>query len=322
MSRLRACWVTQAPRRAGGAATAGGPGLLELIATAEHGREAAKAKAKAARRPAGQQARPSPEGQPAAGEPGRGRRKQGGQPGHRGSGLAPVATPDHREPVEPPCCAGCGGDLAGAPGTVGRRVQVFDLPTFSLAITEYQMMRRLCGCGHVTMAGLPAGVRGGPTCYGPNVTAAATLLASQDVLGIERTADLMSALLGVEVSTGFISSCLTRLDTALNGRFEQALKTALGEQQVLGTDETPAPLTDAASSQPDCHNPDVYTMRTMGAYTRGGADLVWYGAAGGRPRSAGSGSSTTFVGCWSATTSAATSATTRTWPGSSNAWPT
>ena len=60
---------------------------------------AAKAKTKAARVPAGQQA---PEGQPAAsegqsaaGEPGRGRprRKQGGQPGHRGSGLVPVATP-------------------------------------------------------------------------------------------------------------------------------------------------------------------------------------------------------------------------------------
>jgi transposase len=252
---------------------------------------AAKARAKAARRPA-DQAQPSPEGQPAAGEPGRGRpqRKQGGQPGHRGSGLAPVATADHREPVEPPCCAGCGGDLAGAPGTVGRRVQVFDLPTFSLAVTEYQMMRRLCGCGHATMAGLPAGVRGGPTCYGPNVTAAATLLASQDVLGIERTADLMSALLGVEVSTGFISSCLTRLDTALTtAGFEQALKTALGEQDVLGTDETPAPLTDAASNEPDCHNPHVYAVRTMGAYTRGGADLVWYGAAGDRTKASISG---------------------------------
>jgi hypothetical protein len=250
---------------------------------------AAKAKAKAARRSAGQ----SPEGQPAAGEPGPGRRrrKQGGQPGHRGSGLAPVATADHREPVEPACCAGCGGDLAaGAPGTVGRRVQVFDLPTFSLAVTEYLLMRRLCGCGHVTMAGLPAGVRGGPTCYGPNVTAAATLLASQDVLGIERTADLMSALLGVEVSTGFISSCLTRLDTALTtAGFEQALKTALRGQEVLGTDETPAPLTDAASSEPDCHNPHVYTVRTMGAYTRGGADLVWYGAAGDRTKTSISG---------------------------------
>ena len=250
----------------------------------------AKAKAKAGRRAAGREAQPSPDGQPSAGAGAadRPRRKQGGQPGHRGSGLAPVATPDRREPVEPSCCGGCGGDLAGAPGTVASRVQVFDLPTFSLAVTEYRMMRRRCGCGHATTADLPAGVRGGPTCYGPNVTAAATLLASQDVLGIERTADLMSALLGVAVSTGFISCCLTRLDDALTtAGFEQALKTALRAQDVLGTDETPAPLTDRAStaaasaaiplrSWQDCHNPHVYTVRTMRRLhrRRGGPGLV------------------------------------------------
>ena len=270
----------------------------------------AKAKAKAGRRrPASRRAVTGRQPSAGAAGPGRARRKQGGQPGHRGSGLAPVATPDKREPVEPSCCGGCGGGLAGAPGTVASRVQVFDLPSFSLAVTEYQMMRRPCGCGHATTADLPAGVRGGPTCYGPNVTAAATLLASQDVLGIERTADLMSTLLGVAVSTGFISSCLTRLDDALTtAGFEEALKAALLAQDVLGTDETPAPLTAAAiaaaaaaaaaaataaaaaaaarplAATSDCHNPHVYTVRTMGAYTGGGPDLVWYGAAGDRTK--------------------------------------
>jgi transposase len=247
---------------------------------------AAKAKAKAARQQAEQQGQLSPEEQSAATEPsgrGRPRRKQGGQPGHRGSGLVPVATPDRREPVEPSGCGGCGGGLADAPGTVGTRVQVFDLPGFSLSVTEYQMMRRVCDCGHATTADLPAGVRGGLTCYGPNVTAAATLLASQDVLSIERTTDLMSTLLGAPVSTGFISCCLTRLDDALTtAGFEPALKTALVAQEVLGTDETPAPLTDAATREPDCHNPHVYTVRTTRAHTGGGADLVWYGAAGDR----------------------------------------
>ena len=115
----------------------------------------AKAKAKAGRRAAGQEAEQSPDRQPstgAGGAAGRAPRKQGGQPGHRGSGLAPVTTPDHREPVEPSGCRGCGGGLAGAPGTVASRVQVFDLPTFSMAVTEYQMMRRRCGCGHATTA--------------------------------------------------------------------------------------------------------------------------------------------------------------------------
>ena len=148
------------------------------------------------------------------------------------------------------------------------------------------MMRRACGCGHATTADLPAGVRGGPTCYGPNVTAAATLLASQDVLGIERTADLMSALLGVAVSTGFISCCLTRLDDALTtAGFEQALKTALRRPGRVGHRRNPGPV-----DRPPPAASRTATTRTCtpcarcGAYTGGGADLVWYGAAGDRTK--------------------------------------
>jgi hypothetical protein len=222
------------------------------------------------------------------------KRGQGGQKGHRGSGLQRVAVPDRTQTLEPPQCGGCGAGLAGAPGRIASSVQVFDLPTFCLLVTEYLMMRRVCGCGHTTTADLPAGVRGGPTCYGPNVTAAATLLASTDVIGIERAADLMSALLGVTVSTGFVSSCLVRLDAALTAAaFEDALKDALRSADVVGTDETPAPLTEAATRGPGCHNPHVYTVRTMHAYTGVGEgpsrDLVWYGAAGDRTKASISG---------------------------------
>ena len=73
-------------------------------------------------------------------------------------------------------------------------MQVFDIPLAALTVTEYQMMRRTCGCGQVTAAAPPRGVTGGPVCYGPNVVAAATLLASTDVIGVERAADLMGAL--------------------------------------------------------------------------------------------------------------------------------
>ena len=133
----------------------------------------------------------------------------------------------------------------------------------------------------------PAGVTGGPACYGPNVTAAATLLASTDVIGIERAADLMGALLKAPVSTGFVSRCLVRLDAALIAAgFEDALKGALKAADVLGTDETPAPLTGAATSAEGCGNPHVYTVRTMLAYTGGGPDLIWYGVAGNRTKAA------------------------------------
>src|SRR5258708_1773315 len=100
---------------------------------------------------------------------------------------------------------------------------------------------RARGWGGLTTAPPPPGVTGGPVCYGPNVVAAATLLASTDVIGVERAADLMAALLQEQVSTGFVSRCLVRLDVALTAAgFEDALKDALRAADVLGTDETPA----------------------------------------------------------------------------------
>jgi transposase len=214
-------------------------------------------------------------------------RPQGGQKGHPGASLAWAARPDETLVIEPGTCGGCGAGLAGAAGRVAAAVQVLDIPPAALTVTEYQMMRRTCGCGHVTTASAPAGVTGGPVCYGPNVADAATLLASTDVIGIERAADLMGALLKAPVSTGFVSRCLVRLDAALTtAGFEKALKDALRAADVLGTDETPAPLTTAAASAPGCGNPHVYTVRTLRAYTGGGPDLIWYGAAGNRTKAA------------------------------------
>jgi transposase len=214
-------------------------------------------------------------------------RPQGGQKGHLGASLAWAARPDETRVIEPGACGGCGADLSGATGRVASAVQVFDIPPAALTVTLYQMMRRTCGCGQVTTALPPPGVTGGPVCYGPNVVAAATLLASTDVIGVERAADLMGALLKAPVSTGFVSRCLVRLDAALTAAgFEDALKDALRAADVLGTDETPAPLTTAAASEQGCGNPHVYTVRTMRAYTGGGPDLIWYGAAGNRTKAA------------------------------------
>ena len=228
------------------------------------------AKAKAGRREA-RRARPG--------------RPQGGQKGHPGASLAWTARPDETLAVEPGTCGGCGADLAGAPGRVASSVQVVDIPPADAdgdRIPDDAPHLRVWA-GHDRPP--PPGVTGGPVCYGPGVTAAATLLASTDVIGVERAADLMGALLKAPVSTGFVSRCLVRLDAALIAAgFEGALKDALRAADVLGTDDTPAPLTTAATSAEGRGNPHVYTVRTMRAYTGGGPDLIWYGAAGNRTK--------------------------------------
>jgi len=273
--------------------------LLAVVAEQAALIESLRAEVAAVRRQAGQDSSnssqpPSQDGPAAKAKAGqraarraRPGRPQGGQKGHRGASLAWAARPDQTLAVEPGTCGGCGADLAGAPGRVASTVQVLDIPPAALTVTEYQMMRRTCGCGQVTTAPPPPGVSGGPVCYGPGVTGAATLLASTDVIGVERAADLMGALFKAPVSTGFVSRCLVRLDAALIAAgFEGALKDALRAADVLGTDETPAPLTTAATSAEGCGNPHVYTVRTMLAWTGGGADLIWYGAAGNRTKAA------------------------------------
>jgi transposase len=221
---------------------------------------------------------------------GTGRREQGGQKGHRGSALTRAAHHDRTVVIEPADCSGCGAHLTGE-AVPGPSTQVLDIPEVRLTCTEYRLTRRECACGGVTTAAWPSEVTGGPVCYGPNVVAAATLLACSDVIGLERAADLMGVLLGAPVSTGFIVKCLERLDDRLvTDAFEDALKEALTCQDVRGTDETPAPVSASGSEAArraggqDCANPHVDTVRTMNAFTFGGPDLVWFGAAGDRTK--------------------------------------
>ncbi|AZM48753.1 hypothetical protein DMB38_25905 [Streptomyces sp. WAC 06738] len=85
-------------------------------------------------------------------------RRPGGQAGHRGQTLCQVANPDRCRRRVPRCCRGCGGGLSGAPEVGVERRQVFDIPPISVKVTEYQLVKRQCGCGTVTTADAPAGV--------------------------------------------------------------------------------------------------------------------------------------------------------------------
>ena len=55
---------------------------------------------------------------------------------------------------------------------------------------------------------------------------------------------------------------------------------------LASTDVIPATLATAAASADGCGNPHVHTLRTMNAYTGGGPDLIWNGAAGNQTKAA------------------------------------
>jgi Transposase IS66 family len=114
--------------------------------------------------------------------------------------------------------------------------------------------RRRCTCGHTTTAAPPFGAAG-TVVYGPNLNAAAILLASEGNVPIERTAMLMETLLATPVSTGFVARALVRFAQRLaTSGFDDAMKTALRDEDVLCADETP---TNVIRKDTDAHGKPV-----------------------------------------------------------------
>ncbi|MDQ3763909.1 MAG: transposase, partial [Actinomycetota bacterium] len=207
--------------------------------------------------------------------------KPGGQPGHKGSGLAPTVTPDRTETLPPPgACLGCGGDLSDAADTGMSWAQVWDILPVVLDKVHYLLPRRRCRCGRTTTAAPPFAAAGAVV-YGPRINAAAILLASEGNVPLERTAMLMEALLDVPVSSRFVSRAVERLAQHLAAAgFDDAMTTALRAEDVLCADETP---TNVVSTNTDAHGAGsayAVTVRTPDAR------LVWYAPISSRSKTA------------------------------------
>jgi transposase len=166
----------------------------------------------------------------------RGARKPGGQDGHPGSTLAPVAVADTYVAHEPGCCRGCGDDLAGAL-EVGREArQVFDLPAVRPRVIEHQLIRRRCGCGVATSAVAPDGVIA-PVQYGPRITAIIVYLYVGQFLSRKRTAQALAELFGTPVSMGTVATMTNRAAGRLDG-FTDWVRDRLVAAEVVNFDET------------------------------------------------------------------------------------
>jgi transposase len=211
-------------------------------------------------------------------------RKPGGQPGRKGSGLAPTPDPDRTQRVDPPAqCRDCRGDLSNAVELPDGWAQVWDVLPAVCERTHFLLPRRRCGgCGTTTTAQPPVG-RAGTVSYGPNLNAAAVLLGSAGNVPVERTAMLIHALLGVEVSTGFVARAAQRLADKLSAAgFDEAMKAALRGEDVLCGDESPVNVlgndVDEATGEEVAGAPHAVTLRTPDAR------LIWYAAMPSRSK--------------------------------------
>jgi transposase len=170
------------------------------------------------------------------------RQKSGRGPGRpkgqAGFTLEPVADPTHRRRHEPHACAGCGGDLAGAPVVGVEARQVFDLPeSIALEVTQHDLVCRQCSCGTVTKAATPFGVNA-PVQYGPRIAGVGVYLFHGQFLSKGRTAAALGDLFGADVAPGTVASWTAKTAEVITAEVIPVITDRVAGAEVAHFDET------------------------------------------------------------------------------------
>jgi transposase len=162
----------------------------------------------------------------------------GGQPGHPGKTLKAVADPDHIVVHPAPThCDACGASLNSDAATVMPEVrQVFDLPPLRLEVTQHQVQGVVCRCGKAHAGQFPDAVDNAVQ-YGPAIRATLVYLTQYQQLPVQRTAQAMRDMFGVELSTGTIQNCIRQAGQNLKTVWE-AISAKLQAAPVVHFDET------------------------------------------------------------------------------------
>ena len=167
-------------------------------------------------------------------------RKRGGQPGHPGKTLQPVAQPDHtvlHRLGSCPCGKCPGRSLRDEPVLDYEKRQVFELTQKPLEVTEHQAQIKRCPIsGALVRAAFAEGVNA-PAQYGPRFRALMIYFNNRQFIPYNRLTELCEDLYGQPLSEATI--------VAANGRtyenlepFEQRLKVFLPQAPLNHCDES------------------------------------------------------------------------------------
>lgn len=198
-------------------------------------------------------------------------RNSGGQNGHPGATLTPIAKPDrivvHRLKL---CPCGCGTDLRKQPLLRHNTRQVFDLPPQKLIVIEHRAEVKLClASGREVSAAFPAGVNA-PTQYGPRFTAWLVYLRGQQLIPLERISQMCADLFGRHVSEATIQAAVVSAHHALAG-FETKVVTLIVQALIAHADETGLRV---AGSLHWLHVVSTKTLTWYGIHKKRGSDAI------------------------------------------------
>lgn len=165
-----------------------------------------------------------------------GKRKQGGQTGHKGRTLNQVNNPDNTITCNPVSCS-CGHTFTSTETALAEKRQVFDLPEPRLEVTEYLIHKAVCPvCGLVHRGAAPEGVNA-PVQYGNGVKAYTTLLNVHFKLPFKKIQLLFEDLFGYPINGSSVYSASWQCYEKL-AESEKTIRARVTAQDVVHADET------------------------------------------------------------------------------------
>ena len=167
------------------------------------------------------------------------KKKVGGQTGHVGSRLEPVAEPDHVEMHAVKCCQHCERSLEDLAAARHIHRQVFDLPeVVQLEVTEHRAEVKVCPeCGVENIAAFPTGVTQ-VTQYGARLGSQIVYFNQHHFIPMERTAEIVQDLYGHHISSGSIPAMNTKVSQQVKPVCEEIRDYLIQTNEAVHFDET------------------------------------------------------------------------------------
>ena len=169
----------------------------------------------------------------------KGKRRRGGQKGHRGAHreLLPPERVDEVVDLFPEVCLGCTAALAQLIDDDPRRHQLLELVDGRARVTEIRRHEVRCNCGHRTRVSYAdANIPASP--FGPRLVATVAMLTGVYHLSRRTAQAVLLELLDARISLGAVSSMEARASEALKSPTTEARHEVEGAE-VKHTDATP-----------------------------------------------------------------------------------